>query len=200
MRSLTLIVMVSILAMTAGAAPIPNDAKKATLYFPVVVGAKWVYQWDSEEEEIREVTAVEDQKGAKIVTVSRVGEDNKLSPCEVVSVTEQGLELLSEGGKELKPPVWLLKIPCKSGDSWKCDSNWFGWNDVLGATARVRELEELEVPAGKFNTIHVVRQYALNGQGNKWLDWFAPGVGRVRMEDRLDNPFVAVLKSFTPGK
>jgi hypothetical protein len=201
MRSLALVSIVSFLAITAFAVPIPQDAKKPTLYFPVEVGAKWVYQW-TKEGETREVTAVEDKKGAKIVTVSTVGKDNKLSPCEVVSVTEQGLELLSKFGEELKPTVWLLKSPCKSGDKWKCDSTWFGRKDLLEANAKVCEIEELEVPAGKFNTIRVERKYALNGTGGgyKWNEWFAPGIGRVQMIEHFDGPLVAVLKSFTPGK
>lgn len=190
------------IAMTSVAAPIPRDNQKPTLYFPVVVGAKWVYQWKNEEE-IKEVTSVEDRNGAKIVTVSQLGKDNKLSPCEVVLVTEHELILLSEFGKELKPPVCLLKIPCKTGDTWKCDSNWFVNSDLLGAVAKVREIEELKIPAGKFNTIRVERTYALNGTcgGYKWNDYFAPGIGRVKMIDSFDNgPLVGVLKSFTPGK
>jgi hypothetical protein len=202
MRNSALIIAAATLAITAFAAPLPSDAKKPILYFPVEVGAKWVYQWEDKEEMTREVTAVEDRKGAKIVTVSQMGKDNKLSPCEVVSVTEQGLVLLSDSEHEFKPPVCLLKIPYKPGDSWKCDSNWLGLNH-LGATAKVLEIEELEVPAGKFKTIRVERTYALNGTsgGDKWDDLFAPGIGRVKMVDHFDGSVTsAVLKSFTPGK
>ncbi|HEV3438488.1 MAG TPA: hypothetical protein VG122_14085 [Gemmata sp.] len=201
MRFYALLIVASIAAIAAVPDPIPSAAKKTTLYFPVEVGTKWVYQWDNEQE-IREITAVEDKKGAKIVTVSEIGKDNKLSPCEVISVTEQELVLLSQFGKELKPPVCLLKIPCKSGDNWKCDSNWFRGRDVTGANAKVCEIEELEVPSGKFTAICVEREYALNSTsgGYKWKEWFAPGIGRVKMIEYFDGPRGAVLKSFTPGK
>jgi hypothetical protein len=201
MRQIALLVVLTIISLTAFAAPIPKEASKTRYFFPVEVGARWVYQWGKDKEDIRKVTSVEDKKGAKIVTVSSLGKDNNLSPREVVSVTERGLELLSEFGKELKPTVWLLKIPCKSGDKWKCDSTWFG-SDVLGAEAKVHEIESLNVSAGKFNTIRVERTYALNSTsgGYQWNDWFAPGVGRIQMIEYLDGPLVAELKSFTPGR
>jgi hypothetical protein len=202
MRQPILITFALIVALTVLAAPIPPDAKKPTFYFPVEIGTKWVYVWDDNREDIREITKVEEKEGAKIVTVSKIEEGKKPTPMQVVSVTEKELILLREFGDELKPPAAWLEVPCKVGDKWNCGSTWHEFK--IGAEAVVRRMVEIEVPAGKFNTIEVRRTYALNGTcgGYYWTYWFAPGVGRVQMKDYFDGcgiPY-AVLKSFTPGK
>jgi hypothetical protein len=77
---------------------------------------------------------------------------------------------------------------------------------VIGADAKVCEIEELDLPAGKFNTIRVKRKYALNSTSGECGDdeWFSPGIGRVKMLEYHCGgrpfSFPTVLKSFTPGR
>ena len=65
------------------------------------------------------------------------------------------------------------------------------------------DIEEVEVPAGKFTAIRVESEVSVGSPipllRFKLTEWYAPGVGLVKMIGRYDNSVATrVLKSFTP--
>src|SRR5690348_4862763 len=104
MSRLLAMMAVFLLVALAPAAPVPKGAGKPVLYFPVKVGAKWVYRTGyptGDEEETREVTRVVEKDGEFVVSV-RSDDINKRLPDTTVS--ERGLffdGLVSNGGKRL---------------------------------------------------------------------------------------------------
>jgi hypothetical protein len=166
-------------------APAPHE--KVVYYFPVTVGAKWVYICDNDRGlgYTRVVTSVKDGKnGAKIVIVDELSLSGKET--RVIEVSNQGLFALDEKAPEKK--FCLLKLPHKNGQTW---------DEVGGITFFTVDLtaygpEKRTVPAGTFECIRVksiLRDYTM----------YAPGIGMVESYGAGAGVHL-VLKSFSPGK
>jgi hypothetical protein len=80
----------------------PSPRPIVTYFYPVTVGAKWVYQtrvFDTpDEERTLVVTKVKDLEDQKIVTVERVERDSKRTPWEKVRVGDQELYRMEDEG------------------------------------------------------------------------------------------------------
>ncbi|QJW93187.1 TapB family protein [Frigoriglobus tundricola] len=183
-------------ALAAAPAPVPKAAQKPKYYCPTKLGTKWVYKGDNEER-IEEVTAVEKKENGVVITVGvLVGE--KIVPYSKTLVSDKGLFFGTSGLDEKAFPHCLLKLPSKSGDEW-------GWEvaEIGRKVTRVtRDGEEVEVPAGKFQTVRVDSEVPIGKQGTqKTTEWYAPEVGLVKSVTRFGGAEdVRTLKSFTPGK
>jgi hypothetical protein len=179
------------------AAPIPEAAKKPVLYFPVQKGARWVYVWSGgsrkTEEVVEVVTAVEDGKdGAKLITVARVGRDEKPFPFQIYEVSNRGLFWKKNlVGASFDPPTCALKLPHKSGQTWRL-------SDPNSLNTRLTALgpEKVEVPAGEFECIRVEQRDDRSPDPTQ-TRWYAPGIGQVQVRS---GDLLIVLKSFTAGK
>jgi hypothetical protein len=109
------------------AAPAPKEAEETKLFFPTKVGDKWTYLFtekankDKEWEIVETVTAVEDKKGMKVVTVGRVEEDGKVYRNRIRTVSEKGVWQMESSILDMKPfkTPWVhLKLPHKPGQMW----------------------------------------------------------------------------------
>jgi hypothetical protein len=184
-------------------------ASEQELYFPTRAGATWTYN-TPDREFVRTVMKVESVDGARIVSVSQVRDDGTAVPHEVVSVSERGLvqlvqpivRLNAEGGSTddvvpRNPPLDLLKLPLKPGDSWKYST------DDRKLSFKVGRPERVKTPAGEFQAIPVELGVKLAGGGPtiQGKYWYARGVGVVKWTSRLGGTEqVVVLKSFNAGK
>jgi hypothetical protein len=151
-----LLVLVSGPLSTVGldAAPVPKEAPKGELYFPIKKGTKSVYTW-GREEWTQEVTKVECKTREKVwvVTTNHVDKDGKLSREQEWEVSNQGLVMVrgwSDKDKDKEPlPRQFIKLPHLVGEKWA-----FGPLDgelrcVAGEKKRVK------VPVGEFEAIRV---------------------------------------------
>ena len=90
-------------AAAHGAEPAPPPRQKIAYYYPVTVGAKWVYQTKlfdkTDEDRTLVVTALEGKGVEKIVTVGRIGRDDKVTPWEEVRVGDQSVYRLEDQGR-----------------------------------------------------------------------------------------------------
>lgn len=176
-----------LLALPVLAAPVPKDAGKVQFYFPVTVGAKWVYEDGTGEEEAVEVSAVE-KSGPELV-VSRKPSGGLGRSYAKVIVSAEGLR--QEGvvldGQTLS--LWVLKTRLKSGDSWEVKGG--GRRTVFGP-------EEVKVPAGKFQALRVVWER----EGGTLTSWYAPGIGELKRVEKKNGTETVTrsLKSFSPGE
>ena len=199
-RLLLLLSAVAFSLAVAPAAPIPPPPKTPPLYFPTMVGTKWVYQTEGEKGERVEVLMdVKDKDGAKLVETGCVY-DGEVKYDRTVSVTEKGLCVIALSNLTVDEPFWELKLPHKAGNKWEYVfpiPSFLTWK----GTAVADGPEVVEVPAGKCEAIRVTIAPNHEESQLRFITWYAPRVGKIKeivkwkAKDRVE-----VLKSFTPGK
>lgn len=121
MRAFILVLLVAGLAVSlTPATPAPKNVKQPVLYFPTKVGTKWVY--DTGDSEVTLViTKVEENDGAMLVSVGKVGKDGKVVASEQVEVSKNGQRLASQRGLE----ETILKLPLNVAE----ESTYDHWGD-----------------------------------------------------------------------
>jgi hypothetical protein len=174
------------------AAPVPKT-RPGPIYFPTTVGAKWVYSEDGHDR-TEVVTAIEKDGGAFVVTVE-AETDGRRGPAGKFRVSEDALFKLESAGILLVPPVCLLRLPVRDGESW--DIGHAASRDETVGTATSHAPEHIEVSAGGFPAHRVTADYRRNGTECWTTTWYAVGVGEVRSESESGG---RKLTSFTPGK
>jgi hypothetical protein len=193
MRRLLPILLAAILfAPGAPGAPVPKHlaGDRPVYYFPTTVGAKWVYD-DTNGDYVVVVTRVEERKGTRVVTVERETGDGRV-PEEVMEVSATGFVRTHYPGGVLDPPLEILKVPFKVGDSWPFRL------DGCEGTKTISAVETIKVPAGTFEAVRVDTEYTRANQRRLVRSWYAPGIGLLRMTE--DGTDLWVLKAFVPGK
>jgi hypothetical protein len=152
--------------------------------------------------------SIERKDGAIFVTItttiktSRSGKSSGSGSSRVSKskMSEEGLFLMSEGEEAYDPPMRIIPLPVKEGETWESDKPFVKWKVTAG-------MEEVAVPAGMFKAIR------LEGEGEteksdksdkrtpiRYTHWYAPDIGRVKSITKLgDDEIVEVLKSFVPG-
>src|SRR4051812_37098401 len=103
---------VAVVLGLATAAPVPRGADRPVLYFPTKVGTKWVYRGTSAAmtwEVTQVVTAVNDEGGAKVVTVE-VRPNGTTADAYRVAVSGAGVFKLGGHGTEFERPSCTLKL------------------------------------------------------------------------------------------
>jgi hypothetical protein len=118
---------------------------------------------------------------------------------EQVLVADDGVYKASGAGKTIEPPLRILKANARKGDSWECDSQ--SENAQLKGTF-VADVEEVQVPAGQFQTLVVRgRDFQVGGQRMQVAYWFAPKVGIVKQHVQVGNHEVVLeLEKYEPGR
>lgn len=196
-RLVVILPILGLLLALAPAAPVPRVSKPTESYFPTKVGTKRVYWVELSKKEVVElVEDAEVKDGEIIVTIRRSPETSALPKQEKLSVSAKGIVRLEESSEPFRPPVWLLKLPHEPGAKW---DNLHGHNKSLYT---VGEIEEVEVPAGKFKAIPVTRHWSMLNTPVQTTDWYAPGVGLVKRVLRGGDREVTqlVLKSVTTAE
>ena len=149
---------------------------------------------DGSTEHTDTVTAAEEKDGAVVVTM-KLGAQGR---ARKVMVSDKGLMVVSDAFRDYDPPAAQLKLPAKPGDEWDSTPPNAKLGDVTGRTNKVIGEEEIEVPAGKFKAIRVDTVISLSGERFTVSQWYAPGVGVVKMVK--GSHYTKVLKKFTPAK
>ena len=194
-------VMALILVPAGADLPIAPPPRVAALYFPTTVGTKWVYEGTGGPE-VHEVTAVEVKDGRKIVSVTWELDlaSGKTKAVDRFHVSSVGVFKLGVNEKVYDPPQCVLQLPHVPGQDWKWQPKGDD-KDTWSYTAA--GVEEVEVPAGKFEAIRVEQVMTLGKYSLKTISWYAKGVGVVKREWET-KPVAAsgtvTLKSFTLGK
>jgi hypothetical protein len=190
-----------VVGCVALAAPVPREARKASLYFPTIVGTEWVYAVGEDNEYTDTIVEAEESDGATVVTVVRFFRQKPMTT-EKILVSPDGLFLLENGHGKHDPSACLLKLPHKPGDRWKSYSLPIK-ADPGFVNVAVKE-ERVRTPAGTFNAIRVDTEVTHDGKTERlYTHWYAPDVGVVKYasgpkfgEDDSD----MVLKSFKLAK
>lgn len=178
-------------------------------YFPLAVGNRWVYRAGKQE------VVVEVERQETIRRKIKANDEFRLEPIEAfrlkiaagektlyeqVLVAEDGIYRFSAAGKEIQPPLRILKTPV-ANDAWIVDSVS---ENVLLRGRFVSQGAKIAVPAYP-EGVAAVRSFCDDFQnGTQRMAssyWFVPRVGIVRQDARFGTNQVSMeLIRFEPAK
>lgn len=171
--------MITLLAALALTSPIPEDYRLSGPFHPTGAGAEWTYESDWGETTFVVTGVKKGEGGSMLVTVGSRDAD-RIAPFHTVRVKGRIVEATMDGFDESRAYL----SPARE---WK--------------TRTVTGVEEVSVPAGKFKCLWVVVEKVNLFGLNRHIEWWAPGVGRVKTLT-TDGPgagSVQVLKKFDAG-
>jgi hypothetical protein len=208
-RSLLGLPILLFLAMSPGLGQQPKKPPLAIAsdLFPLKVGNRWLYQGNEPKEKV-------------IVTVDRMELVKRSAPAgdrpdmvesyilrttngdkaliEQIMITEDGIYRLASAGKEIRPPLKILKLPPAQDDSWMVDSRsesveLKGEFFVKQSTVNLGRGDE---PAWLVKT----RDFKVGEQALEASYWFKPGVGIVKQHVKSGKfDLRTTLEEFRPG-
>jgi hypothetical protein len=179
-------------------APLPaQDTVKEFEYYPLKVGTTWEYLASGQRITLR-VTKVEKYNDVPCAVVETSVKGMVLGS-EHISVSKDGVYRHSMNGQKVEPAVRFLKLPFKSGDTWKIEAKIAG--QELKAEYTYTEAE-VTVPAGKFKTIVTkTNKFTVAGQEIEATIWYAKGVGMVKTIMSVGGQKIELeMDKFTPAK
>lgn len=183
--------MLAICSLALGALRTAAQGDKPD-YMPLKLGSKWTYHMKLDGQTYavtqrvvklerlgdHDVASLEMEIGAKILT-------------ELYSSSSKGVFAHTCNGVPADPPLPVLQLPFKKGNSWEGSLPLGG--QKFKVTFKADE-EEVTVPAGKYKTITVQMEGEIMGQKISARNWFAPNVGMVKQAGELGgNPWTSEL-------
>lgn len=202
-----------LLTAAAFLGPIAQGQEKAfdSPYMPLKVGHRWTYRSGDHKVLVR-VEALElfkvarkDPQGkdqtyeALVARLAVTSGERTLT--EHVGVLEDGIYRFTAAGKAIEPPLRILKLPVKIGETWTCSSTSAG--KELAGTFSSRE-EAVQVPAQAQPLLTRTASSRDFRIGDRRMDvdyWFAPEVGMVKQVFASgDMKVVLELEKFEPAK
>lgn len=197
--------LVLLLVLVSSAALIGQEKGAEPTWFPVRVGTVWHYRSGETKFEVR-VASHEKAAGAPAARLETV-KGGKVIATELVQVTRDGIYRLGvdllKGDQKVtelaQPPILLLKLPPKKGESFSVDSKVEG--RAYKGTFKIGE-DEIMVPAGKFKTMVVAGQdLEVEGLKPALTTWYAENVGMVKQVlGAGDQKVVIELEKYEAGK
>jgi hypothetical protein len=179
-RTLGLALVLGVVWSNGSAAPKVADKTKAPLYFPTVVGERWVLSITGGDKErvtnCEEVVGVAEKGGVTTVTVARLKPDGTRMDEYTVEASVEGVCVVAAGAKKYERPTWLIKNPTKPGSKWEYTASDGGGGKATYVYTVVGE-ETVETPAGTFKAVRVD---CASPTGAEHSEWFAPGRGRIQ--------------------
>jgi hypothetical protein len=179
--------VLTLIAALSFAAPAPKDKVLDGPFFPTKVGAEWTTEDDMGETTFVVNKVEKDKDGSLLVSVGRRTPD-RVAPLHTMRVTDRGLEKAHGPNGEKSNEPYLYLSPSRE---WR----------TFGETRTAAGVEEVSVPAGRFKCLRVeVASIQWYGP-HKRTEWYAPGVGRVKVVTTEGGTpgYVQVLKRFSPG-
>jgi hypothetical protein len=131
---------------------------------------------------------------------SRPGKD--LKTVELIAVRADGVYRTKVRDEFVVPPVKVLPVAVKAGDTWAVDSK-IGNQIVRGTFVVKSDRERVKVPAGEFETVFVEgKDIDLAGAKTTVRIWFAKDRGIVKEEFVLQTGDAVRLElvKFEPGE
>jgi hypothetical protein len=146
----------ALFAIVLSAAPaLGADSDKD--YYPLKVGTKWTFKLSGQTEKFVLSAVKEEKVGTQdcVKVEARLGDQLKGS--EHIAVLNDGVYRFKYGDQAIEPPVCFFRPSGKKGVSWPFSFK-FGPNTATGKFEM--DVEDVEVPAGKFPGAFVVRAEA----------------------------------------
>jgi hypothetical protein len=199
MRPATWLVFVFVVALCAGAAPVPRQgAPRGTDYFPLAKGTKWVYKCGDNQVAVV-VTDVERVDGENWIRVETLVGKNPVT-VEYYAVRDDGVYRTKVKEDKLDPPVKVLPSLIKVGETWDVNSE-LGGQTFKGTMTLKGDREKVKTPAGEFETVLVESaNLTIAGTETTVRMWFARDYGMVKAEFVIagGEPVLLELAKFSP--
>lgn len=184
-------------ALLAGAG-LGQEPSKDKSYYPLQVGNQWTYKSSSGHQVVVRVTK-EEKIGDVPCARLETSVEGKAQSSEHLAAKPDGVYRYAGNGVKFDPPILILKLPAKKGETWKVDSK-YGSVTIRGGYATTAE--RVTVPAGAYEAV------AVRGEGFQIGDtpaettaWYAPGVGLVKqVADFGGKKTTLELEKFEAGK
>jgi hypothetical protein len=181
----------------------PHLTVRANLAYPLREQEKWVYQMEipgaAEVEFSAAIAKVENIDGRLLYRLEGALA-GKLAATEHLSSDETGVFRHRFNGMEMTPPVQLLKNPIKLGDQWKSQTR-VGQQDYPIGCAIGPISEQIETPAGRFETIKLSVTTKENDVDLLSEYWLASGVGVVKQVMTIGGRKIELtLRNHQPGQ
>jgi len=170
-------------------------------YYPLNVNDKWTYDVKAGDKElvvsasVAKIEKIDDKELARIDSEI----NGKVATTEHLTSNDTGVYRARYNGVDFDPPVQILRYPIKEGETW--DGETKAGSETFKYTVRVAKAkDEVEVPAGKFETVKVEIKLVQNKQSVDSIYWFADGVGIVKQEASIQNTKLTLeLQKFEKG-
>jgi hypothetical protein len=194
--------LVCVLLLLAAAGLTAEDKLDERPYYPLQVGTTWHYKAGDGKFTIR--VRKHEKVGATLCARLDVTRDGKVVGSQHLAVNAEGVychDQTVEGNvtQTPKPPILLLKLPPKKGDSWKVDSTADG--KTFRGTFQIDE-QEVKVPADTYKAVRVTsRNLEVNGLKPVITTYYARGAGMVKQVIQENNVTTEIeLEKFEAGK
>ena len=161
-----------------------KDAPNADGYFPLKAKTKWTYK--VQDQTIEVVVAgpgekINNEETTKVDTLV----NGKVVASELYSVKADGVYRVKVKDDKIDPPVKVLAVPVKKGETWDIKSK-VGTQTVAGKFTVKNDKEAVVVPAGKFEAV-LVEGADLDVAGTKTTVkmWFVKDKGIVKLSYKI---------------
>lgn len=156
-------------------------------YFPLKSKTKWTYKVQDQTIEVVVSNTDKAPAGGDELTKVDTLVNGKVVASETYMIRVDGVYRVKVKDDKIDPPVMILKIPAKQGDSWEIKSK-VGTQTVSG-TFKVKDTKEKINVMGKDAEAIVVEGDNLDVAGTKTTvrTWFVKGVGVVRLSYKIQD-------------
>jgi hypothetical protein len=206
MKNIAFVLLVFPLSLLAA-----EDKATQTPWYPLAVGTAWDYKAGENKfrlevkahEKVGEASTarIELIKEGAVLATEHIGlvpqTDGSTQVCRFDLSVKKGDQAITETPK---PPILILKVPPKKGDTFTVDSRAGG--KVFKGTFKIDE-EDVTVPAGSYKKAVKVISQDLEAEGLKptVTTWYAENVGMVKQVVVEGKETITIeLEKFTPGK
>jgi hypothetical protein len=168
-------------------------------YFPLKAKSKWTYKVQDQLVEVQ-VFGNEKYNNEECTRVDTIV-NGKVQASELYLVKPDGVYRVKVKDDKIDPPVKILMIPPKKGDSWEIKSK-VGTQLVTGKFVTKEINEKVTVPKGTFETVYVEGvDFDVAGTKTTLKVWFAKGVGIVKLMYKIqENESTLELMNYEEGK
>ncbi len=188
---------------------VAQDSKMPdTPYYPLSVGNIWTYRIGDNRYQVKvaEIKTVDGKPRARLETLV----EGKAIAEEEVGVTDKAVVRYTSKGKEAKPPVELLRLPPKVGETWKIDAEMIDpkskddktVKQTIKGTFKAGEEKEVRVPYGSYPAVTVTGQdLEANGVKVTLTYYFAKDVGMIKQVIEMERQpkIIVELENYTRG-
>ena len=168
-------------------------------FFPLKKGSKWVYK--VADQEVTVVVAGNEKFGNEDCTKVDTMVGGQVKASELYFVKADGIYRAKVKDDKVDPPVKILQLPIKKGDSWKIDCK-VGTQTVKGEFKLTDDKVKVKVAAGEFDAV-LVEGNDLDIAGTKTTvkQWFVANKGIVKLSYTIQQTESTLeLKEYTEGK
>ena len=195
-RTLRLVIGAAVI-LTAGTALAQSQTSDL---FPLKPKAKWVYKLP-DGQEVTVVVAGTEKVGSEDCTKLDVIVGGQTKATELYYVKADGVYRAKVKDDKIDPPVKILMLPAKKGDSWKVDSK-VGTQTVKGEFKITDDKAKVKVAGGDFDAVLVEgADFDIAGTKTSLKQWFVAGKGIVKTTFSIQGTESALeLKEYVEGK